>query len=110
MAPASSSAHLKEGFDLQLRPWQMNIVGLVLGVTLALGAAAPRTAFAAVSENSETATTSKGLLTSTSDEGFMLAVDLARKGVGVTQPSSEIKAQLRPVYSTNADSLIAVSQ
>ncbi len=35
---------------------------------------------------------------------------LAEGGVLYTQPSEEIRELLRPVYSTNADSLIAVSQ
>lgn len=50
------------------------------------------------------------LRTSTPEEGFELAVRLSQKGVLVTQPSEEIRELLRPVYSTNADSLIAVSQ
>ncbi|WP_262176815.1 hexameric tyrosine-coordinated heme protein [Saccharococcus sp. Marseille-Q5394] len=50
------------------------------------------------------------LLTQTPEEGFALAVKLAQKGVGVTQPSEEIRKLLRPVYSKDADSLIAVSQ
>ncbi|AOV06718.1 hexameric tyrosine-coordinated heme protein [Sporosarcina ureilytica] len=50
------------------------------------------------------------LLTPTPEEGFKLAVKLAQKGVEVTQPSEEIRGMLRPVYSTDADSLISVSQ
>ncbi|MCM3745177.1 hexameric tyrosine-coordinated heme protein [Sporosarcina luteola] len=50
------------------------------------------------------------LLTQTPEEGYALAVKLAQKGVGVTQPSEEIRKMLRPVYSRDADSLIAVSQ
>ncbi|ALX48775.1 MAG TPA: hexameric tyrosine-coordinated heme protein [Lentibacillus sp.] len=50
------------------------------------------------------------LLTQTPEEGFELAVKLAQKGVEITQPSEEIRQMLRPVYSRNADSLIAVSQ
>lgn len=50
------------------------------------------------------------LQTRTPEEGFQLAVKLSQKGVVVTQPSAEIRKLLRPVYSTNADSLIAVSQ
>ena len=44
------------------------------------------------------------------EEGFKLAVKLAQKGKEVTQPSEEIRQMLRPVYSRNADSLIAASQ
>lgn len=50
------------------------------------------------------------LRTNTPEEGFQLAVVLSQKGVVVTQPSEQIRELLRPVYSTNADSLIAVSQ
>lgn len=50
------------------------------------------------------------LRTRTPEEGFELAVKLSQKGVVVTQPSETIRDLLRPVYSTNADSLIAVSQ
>ncbi|MYL59850.1 peroxidase, partial [Virgibacillus halodenitrificans] len=37
-------------------------------------------------------------------------ITLARKGVGYTQPSAEIREKLRTVYEDNADSLIASSQ
>lgn len=50
------------------------------------------------------------LKTSTPEEGFALAVRLSQKGVVVTQPSAEIRQRLRPMYSMNADSLIAVSE
>ncbi|MCC3359030.1 hexameric tyrosine-coordinated heme protein [Bacillus sp. REN16] len=50
------------------------------------------------------------LRTKTPQEGFELAITLARKGVGYTQPSEEIKKKLRPKYSKNADSLIMASQ
>lgn len=50
------------------------------------------------------------LLTATPEEGFALAVQLSQKGVQTTQPSANIRELLRPIYSTNADSLIAVTQ
>lgn len=50
------------------------------------------------------------LRTKNPEEGYKLAVKLAQKGIEVTQPSEEIRQVLRPVYSRNADSLIAVSQ
>ena len=50
------------------------------------------------------------LITKTPEEGYKLAVKLAQKGIAITQPSEEIRKLLRPVYSTNADSLIATSQ
>ena len=52
----------------------------------------------------------KSLSTATPQEGFELAIKLAQKGVEITQPSAEIRKKLRPKYSRNADSLIAVSQ
>uniref|UniRef100_UPI001CCF6CD9 hexameric tyrosine-coordinated heme protein n=1 Tax=Escherichia coli TaxID=562 RepID=UPI001CCF6CD9 len=50
------------------------------------------------------------LLTQTPEEGFALAIKLAQKGVEVTQPSEDTRKLLRPVYSRDPDSLIAVSQ
>lgn len=49
------------------------------------------------------------LLTDTPEEGYELAVKLARKAVGMTQPDAEIK-KLRPVYASNPDSLTLASQ
>lgn len=49
------------------------------------------------------------LLTQTPEEGFALAIQLAQKGVEVTQPSEEIRKVLRPTYARNADSLTAAS-
>ncbi|MDV6377151.1 hexameric tyrosine-coordinated heme protein [Sporosarcina sp. GW1-11] len=50
------------------------------------------------------------LLTQNPEEGYALAVTLAQKGVGITQPSEEIRKVLRPIYSRDANSLIAASQ
>lgn len=50
------------------------------------------------------------LITRTPQEGFELAIVLSQRGVLYTQPSDDIRNVLRPVYSRNADSLIAVSQ
>ena len=50
------------------------------------------------------------LITADPQEGFELAIKLSRKAVGLTQPSAEIRERLRPIYSQDADSLIAVSQ
>lgn len=52
----------------------------------------------------------KTLQTATPQEGFELAITLARKGVGYTQPSPEVRDRLRPDYAENADSLTAASQ
>jgi hypothetical protein len=49
------------------------------------------------------------LKTATAEEGFALAVVLARKGVTTTQKNKEVLHALRPGYANNADSLIAVS-
>ena len=50
------------------------------------------------------------LITATPQEGFELAVTLARKGVTTTQPDREVLMTLRPAYARNADSLTAASQ
>lgn len=50
------------------------------------------------------------LKTATPQEGYELAIKLARMGVKYTQPSAEIRDKLRPAYGDDADSLIASSQ
>lgn len=50
------------------------------------------------------------LKTDTPEEGYDLAVTLARKAVGMTQPDAEVRKLLRPVYANNADSLTFASQ
>ena len=50
------------------------------------------------------------LVTATPEEGFALAVKLSRVAVKMTQPSSEVRVQLRSVYEENPDALIAISQ
>ncbi len=54
--------------------------------------------------------TLENLITATPQEGFELAITLSQRGVTVTQPSEEVRKRLRPIYSQDADSLIAVSQ
>jgi len=49
------------------------------------------------------------ILTATPEEGFQLAIMLARKGVTETQPDKEVLKKLRPAYSHDPDSLIAAS-
>ncbi len=51
----------------------------------------------------------ESLITATPQEGFALALTLARRAVRATQPDVEVLRELRPVYATDADSLIAVS-
>lgn len=50
------------------------------------------------------------LKTATPQEGFELATKLARKGVGVTQPSAEVRGKLRAAYEQDTTQLIASSQ
>ncbi|WP_298829109.1 hexameric tyrosine-coordinated heme protein [uncultured Planococcus sp.] len=50
------------------------------------------------------------LKTNTPQEGYELAVKLARKAVGMTQPDEEVRKKLRPVYANDADSLTFASQ
>jgi hypothetical protein len=50
------------------------------------------------------------LITDTPQAGFELAITLSRRAVKYTQPDDEVRKRLRPVYSQDADSLIAVSQ
>jgi len=50
------------------------------------------------------------LQTDTPQEGFELALKLARKGVAYTQPDAEVRDRLRPEYAENADSLTMASQ
>lgn len=50
------------------------------------------------------------LITNTPQEGYELAIKLARMGVKYTQPDPEIRSKLRPIYEQNADSLTLASQ
>lgn len=50
------------------------------------------------------------LQTETPQEGFELAITLARKGVAYTQTSAEMRDKLRPQYAENPDSLTMASQ
>ena len=49
------------------------------------------------------------LQTETPQEGFELAITLARKGVGYTQTSPEVRAELRGGYAHDAATLTAAS-
>jgi len=49
------------------------------------------------------------LITETPEEGFAVAVQLARKGVTTTQPNKDVLFMLRDVYSKDPDALIAAS-
>lgn len=50
------------------------------------------------------------LVTPNPQAGFELAIKLARMGVKYTQPSAEVRDELRPVYEKDANALIASSQ
>jgi hypothetical protein len=52
---------------------------------------------------------SLSLITATPEEGFQVAIELARKGVTETQPDKDILFMLREVYSRDPDALIAAS-
>ena len=49
------------------------------------------------------------LKTETPQAGFELAVKLARVGVKVTQPSDEVRSQLRAAYEQDTVQLMAAS-
>lgn len=49
------------------------------------------------------------LITETPEQGFALAVTMARKGVTTTQTNREVLFALRPNYSHDASDLIQVS-
>lgn len=50
------------------------------------------------------------LTTATPEDGYNLAVKLARVAVKLTQPDAEMREKLRPVYASDANALIATSQ
>jgi len=50
------------------------------------------------------------LKTATPQEGYDLAVRMARVAIKMTQPDAEVRDKLRPIYAENADALIASSQ
>ena len=50
------------------------------------------------------------LKTATPEDGFDLAVKLARVAVKATQPDAAVRDRLRPEYAEDAGALIAVSQ
>lgn len=50
------------------------------------------------------------LITETPQEGFELAITLSQMGVKYTQPSAKVREHLRPIYSTNANSLMMASE
>ena len=61
-------------------------------------------------ESDQNNETEFSLITETPEEGFQVAIHLARKGVTTTQPNKEVLFMLRDVYSKDPDALIASSQ
>ena len=82
---------------------------LILIITFTFG-----TIFTANAQNSEmpdsTVENKLSLITDTPEEGFQVAIQLARKGVTSTQSDKEVLFMLREVYSKDPDALIASSQ
>ena len=52
----------------------------------------------------------ESLVTPCPQEGFELAIELARMGVKYTQPDAEVRAELRGAYAADANGLVAASQ
>lgn len=50
------------------------------------------------------------LITETPEEGYALAIRMARMAVKMTQPDEGMRDKLRPLYAGDADALIATSQ
>lgn len=50
------------------------------------------------------------LRTATPEEGYDLAIKLARVAVKAAQPDAAVRDRLRPAYAEDAEALIAVSQ
>jgi hypothetical protein len=82
---------------------------LLFSLALFIGTAVPVTGQDSPQSN-ETETDKLSLITATPDEGFALAIQLARKGVTSTQSDREILFELREKYATDPDALIASSQ
>lgn len=73
---------------------------------LVMATAAPTLATAAESDNDQE---SLSLITESADEGFALAMSLARRSVTTIQSDKDVLHSERPVYSRSAEDLIAAS-
>lgn len=49
------------------------------------------------------------LKTATPEEGYELAIKLARVAIKATQPDADVRERLRPKYAEDANALIAIS-
>lgn len=79
-------------------------------ITASLFFCAVVTAPVAVVAEPEATPQGLSLITATPDEGFELAIVLARRAVTTTQPNREALFEGRAEYSVDPDSLIAASQ
>lgn len=86
---------------MRLTPYKLIAQALVL----ILVAANPALATAADTRDSEALT----LITASPDEGFALAITLARRSVTTIQTEKKVLQAERPVYSGSAEDLIAAS-
>lgn len=96
----------REGHSSRTRAWTSI---WVLGLLAVLVVLAIRSPLMAERQVPAEAAQQLSLITDTPDEGFELALVLARRGVTSTQPDREVLQSLRPEYSTDADALIASS-
>jgi hypothetical protein len=81
---------------------------LLITAVMLLAFAAPHPAWAEGAPGVEEGS-SFSLITATPEEGFQLALRLARKGVTETQRDKQVLQTLRPAYAHDPDSLIAAS-
>jgi len=87
----------------------MNVKSLFITAILRL-ISVPGLSAQAEMESEQTNDTELSLITDTPEEGFRVAVQLARKGVTSTQPDKDVLFMLRDVYSKDPDALIASYQ
>tara|TARA_R100001143_G_scaffold63387_1_gene70069 strand:+ start:8391 stop:8723 length:333 start_codon:yes stop_codon:yes gene_type:complete len=83
---------------------------IILTITLILYILSTNLYAQAEMESEQNNVTKLSLITDTPEEGFQVAIQLARKGVTSTQPDKKILFMLRDVYSKDADAPIASSQ
>lgn len=83
---------------------------IILTITLILYILSTNLYAQAEMESEQNNETKLSLITDTPEEGFQVAIQLARKGVTSTQPDKKVLFMLRDVYSKDPDALIASSQ
>lgn len=82
---------------------------LLASITVAAALALGCFGLAHAQDNAKAAASSLSLITETPEAGFALAIKLSQKGVASVQTDPEVRKELRPDYSHDPDSLIAVS-